>query len=186
MMPVMLALSLAYTAVAALLLTLNLATPYARWVKVSAIAGVTVLYAATWLSLGGLMGWASPDPMPESFRVLWITTDEPDKAGDNPGTIYFWVRALDEAGLPVGAPRAHRVPWSEATAEAAEAAMAQIEEGELLNGRIGRGLVSESERKTEESGYAGDDAVTGGGGERPEFEFTRVPPAALPPKTALQ
>jgi hypothetical protein len=132
------------------------------------------------------MGWASPDPLPESFRVLWIATDEPDKAGDQPGTIYFWVRVLDEAGLPVGAPRAHRVPWSEATAEAAEAAMTQLEDGELLNGRMSRGLVSESERSEEETGYAGDDAVTGGAGERPEFEFIRVPPPALPPKSALQ
>jgi hypothetical protein len=184
--PVVLALSLAYAAVAGLLLTFNLSTRYAFWIKGAAITVVSGLYAVTWISLGGLMGWATADPMPADFRVLWISTDEPDKGGRQPGTIYFWVRALDEAGLPVGAPRAHKVPWSEATAEAAEAAMAQIEEGELLNGRIGRGLVAQSESTSEETSYAGEQSVSGSGGDRPAFEFIRVPPPALPPKSNLQ
>lgn len=186
MTPMVLALSLAYAAVAALLLTLNLKTRFAPGIKGAAIVLVSVLYAVTWTSLGGLMGWASPDPMPENFRVLWISTDEPDKTSGADGTIYFWIRALDEAGLPVGAPRAHRVPWSESAAEAAEEAMAAIEEGELLNGRLGRGVVSESEKRSQEEGYVGEDSVTGGGGDRPLFEFVRVPPPALPAKTVLQ
>ncbi len=186
MTPLVLALSVAYAAVAALLLTMNLATRFALWIKGLTVVGVSALYAVTWISLGGLMGWASPDPMPTDFRVLWISMDEPDKAGGTPGTIYFWVRALDEAGLPAGPPRAHRVPWSETAAEEAQAAMAQIEDGELLNGRIGRGVVSESGETPEETGYAGEASVAGGGGDRPRFEFTRVPPPALPPKTVLQ
>lgn len=185
MTPLVLLLSLAYAAVAALLLTLNLATRFAVWIKALAIMGVSALYAVTWIGLGGLMGWASADPMPEEFRVLWISTDEPDKADGAPGTIYFWIRPLDEAGLPAGPPRAHKVPWSESMAEAAEAAMARIEEGELLNGRIGRGVVSETDQSPEESGYAGEQSVAGSGGERPRFEFVRVPPPALPPKTVL-
>lgn len=186
MTTLVLVLSLAYAAVAALLLTLNLGTRFAPWIKGAAIVMVSVLYGVTWISLGGLMGWASPDPMPEQFRVLWISTDEPDKASGADGTIYFWIRALDEAGLPVGPPRAHRLPWSESAAEAAEQAMAAIEEGELLNGRLGRGVVSESEKPPEEAGYAGEDSVTGGDGDRPLFEFVRVPPPALPAKAVLQ
>ena len=186
MTPLVLALSLAYAAVAALLLTLNLGTRFGFWVKGAAIAAVSVLYAVTWINLGGLMGWPSPEPMPENFRVLWISTDEPDKLSGADGVIYFWIRALDEAGLPVGPPRAHEVPWSEAAAEAAVEAMARIEEGELLNGRLGRGVVSESEKPPEEAGYTGEDSVTGGGGDRPLFEFVRVPPPALPAKTVLE
>lgn len=183
--PVLL-LSLAYAAVAALLLSLNVATRYAFWIKAGAIVLVTGLYAGTWFSLGGLLGWATAEPMPEEFRVLWISMDEPDKSARTPGDIYFWVRELDEAGLPIGAPRAHKLPWSEASAEAAEAAMEQIEEGELLNGRLGRGLVADAEPENPETGYAGEDSVTGNGGERPAFEFIRVPPPALPPKSVLQ
>jgi hypothetical protein len=186
MTPLVLALSLAYAAVAALLLTFNLGTRFGPWIKGAAIVAVSALYAVTWVNLGGLMGWASPDPMPENFRVLWISSDEPDKVSGADGTIYFWIRALDEAGLPAGAPRAHRIPWSESAAEAAEEAMARIEEGELLNGHLGRGVVAESEKPPEEAGYAGEDSVTGGGGERPLFEFVRVPPPALPAKTVME
>ena len=138
MTSLVLALSLAYAAVAALLLTLNLGTRFGPGIKGAAIVAVSVLYAVTWINLGGLMGWPSADPMPDDFRVLWISSDEPDKLSGADGAIYFWIRALDEAGLPVGQPRAHKVPWSEAAAEAAEEAMARIEEGELLNGRLGR------------------------------------------------
>ena len=105
-------LSIAYAAVAALLLNLNLATRYAWWVKGAAIVLVSGLYAGSWSGLSGLMGWATVATMPEDFRVLWIAMDEPDKATKEPGFIYFWVRELDEAGLPVGEPRAHRVVWS--------------------------------------------------------------------------
>lgn len=176
-------LALSYAAVAALLLSLNLATRYAFWVKAATITLVSGLYAGTWFGLGGLMGWATTGPMPEDFRVLWITMDEPDKGKKTPGSIYFWVRELDEAGLPIGAPRAHQVPWSESSAEAAEAAMSQIEEGELLNGRLGRGLVADAEPENDEVGYSGEESVTGNGGERPTFEFVRAPPPALPPKS---
>lgn len=179
-------LSLAYAAVAALLLSLNLATRYAFWIKAGTIILVTGLYAGTWFGLGGLMGWATAADLPEDFRVLWITMDEPDKGEKTPGSIYFWVRELDEALLPVGAPRAHQVPWSETAAEAAEAALTQIEEGELLNGRLSRGLVADSEAENTEDAYVGEDSVTGNGGDRPAFEFVRVPPPALPPKSALQ
>ena len=104
------ALSVTYAVVAALLLNLNLATRYSPWIKATAILVVTVLYAGTWLGTRNLLGWASPDPIPDTFRVLWISMDEPDKSSGTPGSIYFWVRELDEAGLPKGEPRAHRIP----------------------------------------------------------------------------
>lgn len=177
-------LSVAYAAVAALLLSLNLATRFAFAVKVGVICLVTGLYAATWFGLNGLLGWATPATMPDQFRVLWIVMDEPDKATRAPGSIYFWVRTLDEAGLPSGAPRAYRVVWTETAAEAAQAALAELEEGELLNGRIGRNLVDTEEAHEDGADYAGEQSVSGDGGERPEFEFVRVPPPALPPKSA--
>ena len=182
MTPVAVALAVAYAAVAGLLLTLNLATRFALWIKALGIVLVTGLYGITWVSLGGLMGWATAEPLPGEFRVLWIATDEPEKASRTPGSIYYWVRELDAAGLPVGAPRAHSVPWSEEAAEAAADAMARIEEGELLNGRLGRGVVAEQAEASEEAAYAGEDSVTGNGGQRPVLEFVRVPPPALPAK----
>ena len=175
-------LSLAYAAVAALLLSLNLATRYALGIKAVAVAAVTGLYGVTWLGLNGLLGWATPAVMPEEFRVLWITMDEPEKATGEPGHIFFWVRELDDAGLPVGEPRAHRLPWSEASAERAQAALEQLEEGERLNGRLGRNLVDDDGSLESGTAYAGERSAAGAGGERPDFEFVRVPPPALPAK----
>lgn len=176
-------LTLAYAAVAALLLNLNLATRYSGWLKVSAIVVVSALYGFTWAGYQGLLGWASPDPLPAEFRVLWITMDEPDKATGEDGAIYFWVRELDEAGLPAGAPRAHRIRWDEEAAEAAQQALDRIDGGELLNGRLSRNVVAEAaETRPAGADYAGDPTAGGGGATRPEFEFFRVPPPSLPPK----
>lgn len=176
-------LAIAYAAVAALLVTLNLVTRYAAWVKGLVILIVTVFYGVSWAAWNGLLGWATPAELPADFRVLWIAMDEPDKQTREPGYIYFWVRELDEAGLAVGPPRAHRVSWSEDAAEAAQDAIEALEEGELLNGRLGRNLVSEQEVIDEQADYAGESSITGGGGERPRFEFVRVPPPTLPAKT---
>ena len=176
-------LSIAYAAVAALLLNLSLATRYAGWIKGASVLLVTGLYVGSWSGLNGLMGWATPAVLPEEFRVMWIAMDEPDKKTRESGHIYFWVRELDEAGLPMGAPRAHRIIWSEDAAEAAEEALKQIEEGELLNGRLSHNLVSQQKEVEEGVEYAGDPSVSGTGGERPNFEFVRVPPPALPPKS---
>ena len=179
-----LALTLAYVAVAALLLCLNLATRFASWIKGGAVVLVTVLYASAWFGYQGLLGWASPAPLPETFRVLWITADEPDKESGAAGAIFFWVRGLDEAGFPVGAPRAYQIPWNETAAKAAQEALERLEEGERLNGRMTRGMVDEGDGRAENAtGYAGEQSVTGAGARRPNFEFVRVPPPALPPKT---
>ncbi len=177
-------LTLAYAALVALLANLNLATRVPRAVKAGAIVAVTGLYAAAWQAHLGLLGWATPEPLPEDFRLHWVTVDEPDKVSGADGTIYFWVRELDEAELPRGAPRAHRIPWDEATAEEAQEALSQLEAGEPLNGHFSRqGLNPEDETLVEGADYGGGfDSATSG--ERPRFEFSRVPPPALPAKDA--
>ena len=177
-------LTLAYVAIAGLLLNLNLATGIAGWIKTAAIVLVTTLYAGVWFGYQDLLGWATPDSLPEEFRVHWITLDDPDKVTGEPGAIYFWVRELDDAGFPIGAPRAHRIPWDEESAEAAEEALAQMDEGELLNGHISKGALDEESSVIEGADYAGDRTRSGDGGDRPTFEFSRVPPPSLPPKAA--
>lgn len=177
------ALTVAYVAVAALLLNLNLATRWNVFVKAGAVVLVTALYAVAWQGHKGLLGWATGESLPDEFRVHWITIDEPDKAAGTAGTIYYWARELDAAGLPHGQPRAHRVRWDEATAEAAEAALQQLEDGELLNGRISRQIVdSVAPPPPVDGADYGGDLASGSSGDRPQFEFSRVPPPALPSK----
>ena len=75
------------------------------------------------------LGLATSDQMPDQFRVLWITIDEPNKVTREHGGIYFWVRELDEAGIPYGIPRAYHVPFTAEAAEEAQAALGKMEEG---------------------------------------------------------
>ena len=171
MIGVAVVLTVAYVAVAALLLNLNLATRRNVFIKAGAVVLVTGLYAVAWHGHKGLLGWATGEPLPDEFRVHWVTIDEPDKMTGARGAIYFWVRELNAGGLPHGPPRAYRVAWNEVTAEAAEEALERLEGGELVNGRM-RPHIADPD--------AG--APTVDGGDRSQLEFSRVPPPVLPPK----
>jgi hypothetical protein len=180
-------LTIGYVLIAALLLSLNLATPYSRWVKVSAIVVVSCLYVGSWYAYQGMTGWASANPLPENFRLLWIEIQEPDKGTSDKGYIYYWLRVLDEAGLPAGPPRAHKVSWDRLAAEAAEDALLAMSEGEQLNGRQSRNLLSKMDKATDsdEAELGAEQSVSGVGGGRVAIEFVRAPPRELPAKTPL-
>jgi len=175
-------LSVAYVVTAALLLLMNLATPFAAWIKGAAIVIVSCLYAGTWFGYQGMTGWATSQPLPETFRVLWITIDERRAADEVPSSIYYWVRSLDEAGLPQGQPRAFRRPWSELAAEEAEQAIAAMESGETLNGTLSRNLMQPDDEDSTLSDYAGERSVTGASEGEINIRFSTAPARALPPK----
>lgn len=179
-------LSVAYVVTAALLLLLNLATPYSSWIKAAAIVLVSGLYAGTWFGYQGMTGWPSSEPMPEAFRVLWITIDERRSEEHVPSRIYYWVRSLDEAGLPNGPPRAFQRRWSERAAENAEQAIAALESGEQLNGTLSRTLMAPDPEDVTLADYAGERAVTGESEGDINIRFTAAPPRQLPPKLPPQ
>ncbi|MCY4215071.1 MAG: hypothetical protein OXF68_15795 [Gammaproteobacteria bacterium] len=177
------ALSLAYAVIVALLLNLGLASRWGLAVKLGAIVVASGFYIAAFEGHKQLMGWATSAEMPEQFRLHWITIEEPDKASRSPGSIFFWISELDVAGLVASAPRAYRLPWDEATAQAAEDALAALNEGEPLNGFISRGAIAADEDTAGQDESAGGSAYpSGDDGLRPSFEFRRVPPPTLPPK----
>ena len=183
MMPSLLVLGLAYAVVAALLLTLCVSLPGRRVLKLMLIIGVSLFYGVTWLGHQGMLGWPTAEDMPENFRVLWITIEEPDKVTREPGGIFFWVRALDEAGIPFGSPRAHFVPYTDQAAEEAEAALGKMEAGDVMNGTLSRNAVQErGEAPERENESLGNDAISGDDGYRPTFELIEVAPPTLPPK----
>ena len=178
-----LVLTLAYVAVAALLLNLNLATRPSPTAKALVIMLVSLLYFGAWHGYRGLVGWPSADPLPDAFRVLWISIEDPDKVGGEPGSIYYWVRELDTAGLAAGPPRAFAVPWGEEDAEAAQAALDAMEEGETFDGRRTRmplAPVEEEHSVLDDEG--GVRAPLGEEDRRPSFEFVPVAPPTLPAK----
>lgn len=184
MLPSLLTLGLSYALVAALLLTLLVGLQGRRRLKIGLILMVSLFYAVSWIGHQSMLGWPTSELMPQSFRVLWITIDEPDKATRKAGGIFFWVRELDEAGIPKGVPRTFHVPFTEEAAEEAQAALGKMEEGDVMNGTMSRNIVRDEERPEKfESNYQGDDRIGGDDGYRPMFELIEVPPPSLPAKS---
>ena len=184
MTPSLLTLGFSYALVAALLLTLCISLPGRRLLKIGLIGLVSVFYAATWIEHQNMLGWPTSKALPEDFRVMWITIDEPDKASSKPGGIFFWLRTLDEAGIPQGTPRAYRVPFSEAAAEEAQAALDKMEDGKVINGSQSRNVLSEKDKESKpENNYEGDSNVSGDDGFTPTFSLREVPPPTLPAKS---
>ena len=92
-------LVLAYSVTTALLLAFCFSDRQSRAIKIFSVLSVTGLYFLTWQGYQDSLGWPTKQAMPDNFRVLWITVEEPDKAHREPGSIAIWVRNLDEAGV---------------------------------------------------------------------------------------
>lgn len=183
MMTSLLFLGASYAVIAALLVALCVSLPGRMALKVALIALVTAFYGLTWIGHQNTLGWPTSDQMPDQFRVLWITIDEPNKVTREHGGIYFWVRELDEAGIPYGIPRAYHVPFTAEAAEEAQSALGKMEEGKVMNGTPSRNLVRDKERPEPQGiEYEGTDRLAGDDGFRPMFELIEVAPPTLPPK----
>lgn len=149
-------------------------------VKLGLAAVTCLFYFVTWIGIEKLLGQPSPSPLPGEFRVIWIHIDEPE--GDKKGGIYYWLRLLDSAGMPIGPPRAYKRPYSIPEAIAAEAANQKLQDGELLNGRQSRAAISSSDKKDKDT--SGNQATDGTPQDTAAlyFEFFEVAPPTLPEK----
>ncbi len=177
-------LTLAYAAVAALLLNLGLESRWSPRVKLGAVVVVSLLYYGTYGGLRSMEGWPTGEAPPEEFRLHWVAIDEPDKESGSAGAIYLWLRGLDDAGFPTGPPRAHVRPYDPETAEAARAALALLEGGKPVNGHVDFSAVASVEL-TDDSGNESSNRREIEVAGRPRFEFRQVPPPDLPPKPLL-
>jgi hypothetical protein len=132
---VILTLSVAYAVIAALLLVVLV---YGRlhWsFKAVAIVLISAFYVVSFAGMRGLLGWASADRLPVSFKLLAARIVEPHSLEGDPGSIYLWVEELDEDNRPSGIPRAYRVPYDDSLAERTHAAENEIKAGRSQGGR---------------------------------------------------
>ena len=97
-------------------------------------------YVLTWLGYKQVLGWPSTQEIPEEFRLIWVSIDEPDKFTKMEGQIYFWIRYMDEADIPFGKPRAFSLVWSEENHKIAQSALLKLKEGTQLNGIMNMGF----------------------------------------------
>jgi hypothetical protein len=132
---VIVTLSVGYALIGALLL---LVLVYARlpWqAKAVAVIVTSAFYVISFVGMRGLLGWASIDRLPPSFKVLQTRIVDPHTVDGDPGSVYLWVETLDEDNRPSGIPRAYRLPYSDSLAEKAQHASDQIAAGHPQGGR---------------------------------------------------
>lgn len=132
---VIVTLSVGYALIGALLL---LVLVYARlpWqAKAMAVVVTSVFYVVCFVGMRGLLGWASVDHLPPSFKLLQARIVDPHTVDGDPGSVYLWLEALDEDNRPSGVPRAYRLPYSDALADKTQHASDQIAAGHPQGGR---------------------------------------------------
>lgn len=126
------ALTLAYVAIAVLLLSLNLRSAWAWPVKAGAIAVTGVFYLSTYFAWHELSGWPAPAWPPDSFVLVAAEVHEPDKRTAEAGSIFIWAQPADSR---MKAPRAYRLPYSGALHQALLLARERQAEGVAQVGR---------------------------------------------------
>jgi hypothetical protein len=182
---------LSYVVLAALLLSLNLASRWHWAVKASAIAVTTAFFGVSYTSIAGLVGWPSGARVPDHFQLDWGTVVEPDKLNGSPGAISLWVETLDENNVPTAVPRAVRVPYRRELADRIGHARERIEQGTEQAGTardldVSEDLSDQDRRlagtppRQNELGTPGD--PTAFIQHMPSIEFEDMPPPALAPK----
>ena len=107
----------AYVVVAVLLLSLNLTSRWKWWVKAVAIVVTGIFFIQAYLQTYALLGWPTDTDLPRHFQVLWAKVEEPNKFTGGEGAIFLWVDELDEFNLPIGVPRAHKLPYTPGLAD---------------------------------------------------------------------
>ncbi|WOH54184.1 hypothetical protein [Bradyrhizobium sp. sBnM-33] len=193
---VVLTLALSYALIGALLLIVLV---YARlpWsAKAVAVVVTSAFYIASFMGVRGLLGWASVDRLPASFKLLQARIVEPHSLEGDPGSIYLWVEALDDGNRPSGVPRAFRVPYSDKLAQKTDKATSEIAAGRPQGGRAadfgdGGGSLLEAVREyimpTAIIDTSGGDPSTGAGlaaapRDGDGVSFTPLLPPRMPPK----
>ena len=142
-------------------------------------------YVLTWLGYKQVLGWPSMQEIPEDFRLIWVSIDEPDKLTKKKGKIYLWIRYVDEANIPFGKPRAFSLVWNEENHKIAQSALLKLKDGIQLNGIKTYGVLEAD--KFDERSNPYEESVSSSSEEgNPSFEFKEVTPPSLPPKAKFK
>lgn len=140
-----LGITVAYVALAVLLLSLNVHSRWPAWVKLSATVLTGALYYVTYLSLEGLSGWPARSSLPQEFVMLSGYVHEPSKTGNDKGRVYLWVLSLEKERVS-SAPRGYHLPYSPLLHREVEEAGKRLRRGikqlgktETVQGRVQEG-----------------------------------------------
>jgi hypothetical protein len=193
---IVLMLSISYALIGAMLLIILIFARLPWPVKAAFVAVTSVFYIASFYGTRSLLGFASIDRLPATFKLLQARIVDPHTVEGDPGSIYLWVEALDDDNRPSGVPRAYRLPYTDALAERTDKAARELAAGRDMGGRAadfgtGEGGLLEMARQLitpetimETSG--GDPSTVGGLAAAPRagdgVSFTPLLPPRMPPK----
>ena len=178
-------LILGYVAISALLLIFLLYSSFTSKLKTLVVFIMASFYIFTWIGYKQILGWPSTQVIPDEFRLVWVSIDEPDKFTKREGEIHFWIRYQDDAGIPIGRPRAYSLIWSEKNHKMAQSALLQLKEGTQLNGKKTYGVLDADNFDENANPYEDSESINSQEG-NPSFEFQEVAPPSLPPKTKFE
>jgi hypothetical protein len=130
----LIAISAAYVVMGVLLLSVGLTSPLRWWVKAAAITVTSAFFIEAFFSTKGLLGWPGSGRLPGRFQLLWTRVVEPDPKTHDSGSIFLWVEAVDENNVPLGTPRAYRLPYTKPMADRSLKARDEIMSGNPQEG----------------------------------------------------
>ncbi len=154
-----------------LLLSLNLFARWQWWIKAVAIVTTCAFFAVAYLSIEALLGWPTEQIVPARHVLHWAHIVEPDRRTDNPGAIYLWLEAVDDADETTGVPRAYALPYSRELHKKVTDAKKRIGKGRRQRGQV-------QAQGPEEQGRPGSR------NRAPRIEFHDLPPPLPPVKEA--
>jgi hypothetical protein len=192
-------LTIAYAALASILLIVLARLAMPRSVKIAVIAAMAAFNVAVFFWSQSLLGWSAATAVPENFQVLWTRVVEPNPSQQFAGAIHLWVEELDERNIPSGEPRAFVVPYSASLAAKAAVAQGEIKKGNAQGGTrhaftptLGTGGGAPEGvniRNVSQGAQPGGDASGGGlfdpaalGGQSKSVDLIPLPKPLLPPK----
>ena len=187
-----LAICAAYVALAVLLLGIGLTARLAWWVKAVAIVVTSAFFIEAFFATKSLLGWPDGGTLPPKFQLLWTRVVEPDPKVGERGAVYLWVEEVDENNVPLGVPRAFRLPYARALADRSLKARDDIMSGIPQEGTAEELTLGESQSEAKAAKSLADGERSAVGNARIEMtealrqsqhvEFRRMGPPLLPPK----
>ena len=189
----MMGITMGFVLIAALVLWFVIGSKGHWGIKAAMIVLSLYFCLSVGFSIAEFMGWPTDGKLPPKFLLYWAVIQEPDaKLGDE-GSIYVWVRPINETGIEhkgrnyyllsfydgKSQPRAYSIPYSRELHEQTQKAIDTISKGGGVGGTSG-----ENGEKGRGEGRVGDKAGDGGrsltnnGG----IEFHKLPPPKLPDK----
>jgi hypothetical protein len=130
----LLAISVAYVVMSALLLAVGLTSPFRWWVKAAAITVSSAFFVEAFFATESLRGWPGTDRLPARFQLLWTRVVEPDPKIRDAGAIFLWVEEVDENNVPTGTPRSYQLGYTKPMEEKVRKAQDEIMSGNPQEG----------------------------------------------------